>query len=61
LFFRDNQFVCKNISGFYYDQPTIFSIDENNINDYEKIKNAYTFHYIKTHEQREKITKIFNS
>lgn len=60
LFFRDNDYECKNIDGFYYSQPKDFYLDENNPNDKEKIKNAYSFHYIKNHEQRKLITQIFN-
>ena len=58
LFFRDNNFKCKNIEGFYSGPPDGFGIKND---DYEKIKNSYTFHHIKTNEQREKISNIFNN
>lgn len=60
LFFRDNNFICKNLPKFYYDQPQKFNLNENDPNNHEEIKQSYTFHYIKTHEQRQKITQIFN-
>jgi hypothetical protein len=61
LFFRDNNFKCINVDGFYYSEPKEFNIDEKNPENFDKIKEAYSFHYIRTHEQRKVITDIFNN
>jgi hypothetical protein len=60
LFFRDNNIKYKFIDGFYYDVPSVFGFDENTKEGIEKIKNSYSFHFVRTHELRQKLFNIFN-
>jgi len=55
LWARDNDIEMVDVKGFYSQDPSFYNLTD------EDIKQSYTFHYIKKHEDVHRLMDIFNN